>query len=561
MATSISTLILIVLAFTLLFSSIFAQSARRNGANQDQLDPVEPGTEEFKERRNERCPEHFRTYDGTCTNFPNKIWGSSGTPQYSYIYQHSSKHPTGQDLPSARIVSNVLATQAADNFNRRRLSEFVVFFGQFLDHTFVTTASNTSDPMPIPIPEDDPIFANFSDGVLPFNRAVRGIVMNENGAERAINSLSSAIDLATVYSSDDDRIKALRVFKDGEMKTSDGNMLPINVNGLVNAPTNEAHYYIAGDHRANEHPILTSMHTLFVREHNRLCHELKVAFPDWDDSELFENARKINGAQFQKIVYEEWLPTLTGQRLRRYRGFNKHVNPAISNIFSTAAFRLGHTMVGNVITRRGRRNAQLSPLTMHDMFFRTTGIMEHGIDPFLRGAMSQRAQEVDTMVVPALRNFLFTGIPQEKGFDLIALNIQRSRDNALPTYNQIRRMFRGSHARRFRDITRNLALQNKLQTVYGTPDKVEAWIGLLSEDHVRGSSLGPTMLTIWLTEFERLRDGDRFFYQRWSLFPTEMWQRVPRLREMMFERETMREIILRNTDISDNEIGPSVWKA
>lgn len=553
--------LLLILLCSLFLAISIAQSARRNGANGDQLDPVEPGTEEFQERRKEECSDVYRTFDGSCTNSENKLWGSAGTSQFSYIHQHSSKFPTGQDLPSARFISNVISTQTENVFNRRGLSEFVVFFGQFLDHTFVATASNVSEPMPIPIPNDDPIFANFSGGILPFSRSVRGVVISENGAERPINSLSSAIDLATVYSSDEDRISSLRKFSDGLMKSSEGNLLQNNDDGLVNAPTKEAKFFIAGDHRANEHPVLTAIHTLFMREHNILCHELKDAFPNWNDTQLFQMARKINGAQFQKIVYEEWFPLITGRNIQRYSGYNPKVNPTLSNIFSTAAFRLGHTLVGNVITKRGPKNAVLPSLTMDEMFFRTVEIMENGIEPFLRGAMGQLAQEVDEMVVPALRNFLFTGIPQEKGFDLIALNLQRSRDHALPTYNEIRQLFGRKPARLFRHITSNLALQNKLQTAYGSPDRVEAWIGLVSEDHVFGSSLGPTLLRIWKAEFTRLRDGDRFFYRRWSLFEMEVWQKVPRLRQMMFEKETMKQIILRNTDITEAEIGESVWKA
>lgn len=551
--------LVVAIFFVVFLTSVSAQSARRNGANGDQLDPVEPGTEEFQERRHEECSDRFRTFDGSCTNSENKLWGSAGTSHFSYVFHHSSKVPTGQDLPSPRLISNIVTSQSENVFNSRGLSEFVVFFGQFLDHTFVATASNVSEQMPIPIPSDDPIFSNFSDGVLSFSRSVRGLVTGENGTERSINSLSSAIDLATVYSSDDDRISALREFSDGLMKTSEGDLLPVNLNGLVNAPTKEASYFLAGDHRANEHPVLTAFHTLFVREHNRLCHELKEAFPLWNDSELFQMARKINGAQFQKIVYEEWLPLVTGRNLQRYKGYNPKVNPTISDIFSTAAFRLGHTLVGNVITKRGPNNVVLPSLTMDQMFFRTLDVMESGIDPFLRGAMGQPAQEVDAMVVPALRNFLFTGIPQEKGFDLIALNLQRSRDHALPSYNEIRKLFGRKPATRFRHITRNLALQNRLQTAYGTPDRVEAWIGLVSEDHLRGSSLGPTLLRIWKAEFTRLRDGDRFFYRRWSLFEMEIWQKVPRLRQMMFEKQTMKQIILRNCDITEAEIGRSVW--
>lgn len=556
---SIRTVATVVVIFAFVSTSSFGQGLRPNGGNQAQLDAVEQGDAEFKQRTRESCPTYIRTIDGTCTNFPNKIWGSAGTPHYSYIHQSTSTIPTGKGLPSARHISNVLSSQSSNVFNRRGLTEFVLYFAQFLDHTIVATASNTSESMPIPIPKDDPIFANFTDGELSFHRSIRGLVTNENGAERPINSLSAAIDLASVYSSDDGRIKYLRSFINGRLAVSENNMLPFNRDGLVNAPTKEATYFIAGDHRANEHPVLTSFHTLFLREHNRLCDELIEAFPSWKDERVFGMARKINIAQFQKVVYDEFLPSMMGKKIPAYTGYNEHINPSLSDVFTTAAYRIGHTMVGNVVTRRGVNMSEMEPLPVEEMFFRTVRILDGGIEQFIRGAIYQTSQEVDLLVQSSIRNHLFKNIPQEKGFDLVALNIQRGRDHAIPKYNRIRTMFGRSAARSFADITSNLAVQSKLATLYGTPGSVEAWVGLMAEDHLPDASMGPTLYQVWLNEFKRIRDGDRFFYERSRLIPTEVWLNVQRVRDLMFERDTMKQIILRNSDISKDEIRGSIW--
>lgn len=575
--------LLVLLHFLLLLLSPLplpaaAQSARRNGGNADQFDPVNPGTDVFRARSLGRCPRHYRTYDGSCTNVRHKLWGSAGTPHFSYTHHHSSSIPSGSHLPSARYVSNALCAQAYDQqlFNRRRLSEFLVFFGQFIDHTFAATAVNKSEPMPIPIPSHDPIFANFSTGRLPFHRSVRGTVVISSSSsspsktnstmrgiivERPINSLSSAIDLAVIYSSDNDRIGWLRTYRNGMLKMSPRHKLPLNTDGIVNAPTKEAKYFLSGDHRVNEHPVLTALHTIFVREHNRLAKELRIAFPTWTDHRLFHTARKINGAQFQKIVYDEWLPTLTGRRLRAYRGYRGNINPTLSSVFTTAAFRLGHTMVGHDIPRRGVNNTILDTVRVRDMFFRPHDVMGDGIEPFVRGVLNRRAQEVDLLVVPTLRNFLFSNVRGESGFDLVALNVQRGRDHALPSYNEVRVLFGRRRAKRFSDVTKDVAVQSRLQSVYGNVDRVEAWVGLMAEDHVKGGSVGRTLFKVLRREFGRLRDGDRFFYQRWNLFPWALCRNFPRLRQMLFERDTMRQILLRNTDVTEEEIGESVWTA
>lgn len=545
-----------ILLLLCLFVPILAQAPRPNGRDAEGLDPLEAGSTAFRRRRRSPCSNSFRTLDGTCTNRRNPTFGSVGTPQFSY-FNRFTQTPSGEDLPSARLVSNILTPQTGDVFNDRGMSELVTFFAQFLDHTFAATPLS-DDKMPIEIPEDDPIFANFS-GELEFERSMRATVEGSGGNERPINSLSSAVDLVSVYGPSKERSDFLRSFSGGKLKVSAGNLLPFNTAGLVNAPNTNPNFFIAGDHRANEHPVLTAMHTLFVREHNTLCDELSAAFPSMDDENLFQNAREINIAQFQKIVFEEFFPAIAGRRLRRYRGFRRNENPTLSMSFSTAAFRVGHTLVGNVVNLEGPGNSPLPSISFMDLFFRPSSSFTSP-DPFIRGAANNFAQEIDLGVVRALRNFLFTRIPEEIGFDLVALNLQRSRDHNLPSFSELRARFRGAgRLRNFRQISRNRNVQSRLATAYGTPDKVEAWIGLVAEDHAPGSSLGPTMLGLWQREFTRLRDGDRFYFQQDGFFSREIRRAIRRVREFQNEQDTFRAIILRNTDITSSELPPRVF--
>lgn len=92
------------------------------------------------------------------------------------------------------------------------------------------------------------------------------------------------------------------------------------------------------------------MHTLFTREHNRLCTKLANEFPSWNDEELYQRARKLVGAEIQAITYEEWLPEL-GMELDTYLGYNASVDPGIMNVFSAAAYRYGHTTINSVLVR------------------------------------------------------------------------------------------------------------------------------------------------------------------------------------------------------------------
>lgn len=68
-----------------------------------------------------------------------------------------------------------------------------------------------------------------------------------------------------------------------------------------------------GDLRVNLHPHLAIMHTLWLREHNRIVEKLALLNPHWDDDTLYQEARKIVIAEIQHITYDEWLPLVLGE--------------------------------------------------------------------------------------------------------------------------------------------------------------------------------------------------------------------------------------------------------
>lgn len=469
----------------------------------------------------------YRSFDGTGNNFWNPDWGSaeeaflriSAEDYFDYI-----SAPAGADRPSPRVISNQIVAQGdQDILNDRNLSAFVYAWGQFLDHDIDLTANDsTGDPLPIDVPDGDFWFDPWNEGgkTIDFIRSAQapGTGSDVDNPRQQVNSVTAFIDGSQIYGSSAARAAALRTFVGGKLKTSPGNLLPFNTMGLENQSppgADPTDFFVAGDIRANENIELTALHTLFLREHNRLATEIGRRQPRLNDEEIFQSARKIVIAELQAITYNEFLPAILGANaLSLYRGYRPTVNPGILNEFATAAFRFGHSMLGADVEFLDNRGEEVRPeVPLRDAFFAPGIILSEGIDEILKYLASDPAQQVDPHIVDDVRNFLF-GPPGSGGFDLASLNIQRGRDHGLASYNATRVAYGFVPVTRFDQITSDVQRQQALESTYDSVDDIDLWVGGLAEDHVPGASFGPLFRKIIATQFERLRDGDRFWYER-----------------------------------------------
>ncbi len=457
--------------------------------------------------------QEYRSIDGTGNNLADPALGSAGTVQIRGA--EGARYADGLSAmmggPNARVVSNTLGTQTASG-NARGLSAMFWQWGQFIDHD-ITLVGGGHEFSPIFAPGGDPVFQ--AGEMIPFVRSA--FTTDGSGTRAQVNQITHFLDGSMIYGSDETRAAALRSFSGGMLLTGADGMMPRNTAGLDNA--NEGFLpgeslFLAGDVRANEQAGLTALHQVFVDHHNQWAERLAVDNPGWDDEQIYQTARKIVGAQVQKITYEDWLPAMGVQGLSSYAGYDESVDPSISTLFSTAAFRFGHTMLNEELLRMNADGTAYSdgPLTLRNNFFNPGTLEGEGaLDALIRGMTVQAAEEMDLQMVDGVRSFLF-GPPGAGGLDLLALNLQRGRDHGLPTYAEIRDAFGLDPVTGWSDITSDAALQEALASVYTDVGEVEAWIGLMAEDHLADASMGETLEAIMRDQFGRLRDGDRFFY-------------------------------------------------
>lgn len=497
----------------------------------------------------------FRSIDGSGNN-PDDL-GKAFTPLVRLVpaaYGDGESSLARQDsfIPGPRQISNAVNAQDEGEsiLNGENTSDFLWQWGQFLDHDIDLTDAIAEDAS-FYAPSDDP---HFPDYLFPFRRSRH----NGGSPRQQINEITAFIDASNVYGSDLERANALRTLDGtGSLRTHDGSvhgdLLPYNEYNLPNANGPREDYdnlVLAGDVRANEQILLTAMHTLFVREHNRLADIIAADHPTWNDEQIYQKARQLVGAEMQIITYNEFLPALLGKdAIAPYKGHDPDVNPAIANIFATAAFRLGHSMLSSTYLRFDENFEEITGqdrkfcnghLPLRHAFFQPELIKFCGVEALLRGAANQIHQKIDVKLVTDVRNFLF-GPPGAGGFDLASLNIQRGRDHGLPSYNQVRIALGLAPAVTFDDVSSDTEVVDHLAAVYLDVNHIDPWVGMIAEDHVEGAQVGELLYTILKDQFERLRDGDSFWH--------ELTLTKKELREL--RSLTLGRIIALNTGITD----------
>ncbi|PVD30062.1 hypothetical protein C0Q70_09323 [Pomacea canaliculata] len=512
----------------------------------------------------------FRTPDGTCNNLVHNLWGSALSPlrrilqpQYgdgewleligtrvssvmlsalSVSAPRTTSTHSRNPLPSARAISVLIHPSGPGNL-MTSLTHMVMQWGQYLDHDITSTPIQTGELksnityythdytsktilywfiflfhrtacFPIPIPSYDPYFKGRS--CFSFTRSLQ--VTNSNCKQvpvEQLNQLTAYVDASQVYGSSAEEQKNLRTFKGGQMTTSGNDLLPKDKaeSCVLNNP-NRDYCFKAGDLRVNEQMGLASMHTVWMREHNRLVQKMAAVNPHWNDERLFQETRKIVGALYQKITYGDWLPIVldrnrfaannlqllpSGQQSNIY---NPSVDAGVKNVFASAAFRFGHSLIRSTMSQYAKYVFIYFYLNETFQMSTSTVIVTLVV-----------TKKVDRFFTEEIKNHLFQD-KRGNSLDLVAFNIQRGRDHGLPPYNEWRKYCKLPVMTSFSNMPDHDELTGQaFSQIYEHPDDIDLFSGAISERPEGNGLVGPTFACILSEQFRNLKFGDRFWFE------------------------------------------------
>jgi hypothetical protein len=349
-----------------------------------------------------------------------------------------------------------------------------------------------------------------------------------------------------------------------------------------------AAHFCTGDGRGNENIALTAVHTVFHAEHNRLADEIPMLIDSaafgltqaerdawkavdpasgWDYGErLFQAARFVTEMQYQHLVFEEFARKMSPS-INEFIGdginFQSDTNPAIPAEFAHQAYRLGHSMLTEVIARTNENGSEndigllegfLNPLEFNDggPAGRLTAAQAAG--SIFQGGTRHIGNDIDEFVTEAVRNNLL-GLP----LDLAVLNIARGRSEGVAPLNAVRRQlfqatgdsqltpydnwtdfkFSMKHQESLVNFIAAYGIHSSLQAAGMTRqqrraaaqnllvdssfmngpasetgvDRIDLWMGGLAEKiSPFGGMLGTTFNYIFELTLENLQNADRFYY-------------------------------------------------
>jgi prostaglandin-endoperoxide synthase 2 len=259
------------------------------------------------------------------------------------------------------------------------------------------------------------------------------------------------------------------------------------VDDSLPSPRRDTLFAVGGD-RVNSTPHTAMINTLLLREHNRVAAELEARNPTWDDERVFQVARNIIIVIFIKIVVEHYINHITPLP------FSLRADPTVAWDAAwnrpnrmTVEFSLvyrWHSLMPDSIAWPAGPKAVAHDIALADFLQDNRPLLAVGLDAAFSGAAAQAAGELGALNTSAALLHI-----EDRA-------VSQARTNRVATYNAYRVAFGMEPATSFADISTNPEIAALLEKLYGSPDRVEFYPGLMAEDRVEDSPLPGLLLRI-----------------------------------------------------------------
>ncbi|XP_037045582.1 peroxidase-like [Bradysia coprophila] len=475
----------------------------------------------------------YRSIDGRGNNLKNPEWGASDTPFSRYgppnyedgIYK-IKKSVTGADLPNARLLVQDLLMKAVRSpppkVTYNMMALLIILFATHDLHYQVPTTTHCKDAdirccskdgqyalpnelsnsacFPIEISKEDPFYKHENIGCLNVVRSQLGTYSNDAKPGQILNRATAYLDLSLIYGNHASELRPIRLYEGGKLRMGKGNLLPVDSKGK----------YLPSMDRFVVTPIGSIWPALFARNHNNLAERLAKLNKHWDNETVFQEARRINIANFQFNL-------ITAKNIEKV--FNKVVNESYSEERNAATcaefsftYRAGHYYIPQHMVLRHENDSETKYLQSDTIG--KIDILENDFDAVLSGATQQHLnveQYADEVVNRIGKN------PRGYGMDLIALDIQRGRDQGISSFVEIRRKCNlKPEINSFDDFGKivNKTNVDLLKRMYESFEDVDFYVGGLLESFASiGNPLaGPTFGCVIGENYNNVMGGDIYFF-------------------------------------------------
>ena len=484
-------------------------------------------------------PEHVlnaRTPDGSWNDLDEPMMGAQGTGFGRNVSLHKTRPDTNRLLdPNPRDISNRLMVR--DSFKPAGIiNALAAAWLQFENHNWFFHGNGIpEDVIEVPLHEGD----DWPEKTMSIRKTqpLAGCPVHADQAPAYPNAESHWWDGSQVYGQGAERQAELRTFVDGKIKVTDEGRL------MASPHPAEVGLDLTGM-RENYWVGVGLLHTLFSREHNAICDELKKAYPSFDDQRLFEVAWLATSALIAKVHTVEWTTCVLRHPALQI-AMNANWYGALGETFKDKIGRIGDSEVlSGIIGSDTDHHAAPFSLTeefvavyrMHPLIpddwsfyslesgeFRGKATFTEIQGKYTRDFMDSYEMGdlwysfgLASAGAVCLHNYpdalrKLTRIDGQVT-DLATLDIVRDRERGVPRYNDFREALRMPRRTSFDDLTPNKQWAKEIAEVYhGDVDAVDLQVGMYAEKPPKGFGFSDTAFRIFILMASRRLKSDRFF--------------------------------------------------